>query len=112
MFYGMSYDEYWHGNPWLVVPYRQSYLLSQRKRNEEMWLQGLYICNAVAVAIHNSLDNKKIDYLKTPLDIYPKTYAEEQEEVRQERLKVVQQLSMLSAQFNNKKKGTDIDGKP
>ena len=112
MLYGMSYDEYWHGDPWLVVPYREAYLLRQRKRNEEMWIQGLYFCKAVSVAIHNNFDKSSIDYFKAPLDLYPKTYAEEQEEIRQERLKVVQKLSFMSALFNNKQKGTDIDGEP
>ena len=110
MLYGMTYEQFWYGDPWMVVTFQQAYLLKQRKRNEEMWIQGAYVANAVATAINNGFSKRKIDYLKSPLDIYPKTYAEEQEEIRQERLKLVQSLSMLAVKF--KQKGTDQDGKP
>ena len=90
----------------MAKTFQQAYLLRQRKRNEEMWIQGAYVANAVATALNNAFSKRKIDYMKAPLDIYPKSYAEEQEEIRQERIKLVKQLSMLAAKFN-KKKGTD-----
>ena len=107
----MTYEQYWHGDPWMVVAYREAFILKQRKRNEELWLQGAYVAEAVSVAIHNSFEKNKVKYRESPLDIYPKTYAEKQEEIRKERQKVVQQLSILSAQFKIKQKGTDLDGK-
>lgn len=94
----------------MVEAYPDYYLLSQRKRNEEMWIQGAYIANAVSVALNNGFNKHKIDYLKKPLDIYPKTAAEEQEEIRQTRLRLVQQLSLISAQFKKSQKGTDQHG--
>ncbi len=107
----MSWEQFWHGDPWMAKAYRESYMLYQRKRNEEMWIQGAYVANAVATAIANSFSKRKVDYIKKPLDIYPKTYAEEQEEARQEKQKLVQGLSMLAARFK-KKKGSDRNGKP
>ena len=111
MLYGMTYHDYWHGDPWMVVAYREAYMLKPRKRNEEMWIQGAYIANAVGVAISNSFGKHKVDYLKSPLEIYPKTYAEEQGEIRQEKLKLIQQLSKISANFKRKQKGIDQHGK-
>lgn len=108
--YGMTYDQYWFGDPWMAKAYREAFMLRQKKRNEEMWLQGAYIMNAVSTAIHNNFSNRKSDYLKEPLDIYPKTEAEKREEIRREKLKLVQQLSMISAQFKMKQKGTDQNG--
>ena len=110
MLYGMTSEQFWFGDPWMVIAFQQAYLLRQRKRNEEMWIQGAYVANAVATAINNGFSKRKIDYLKEPLDIYPKTYAEEQEEIRQERQKLVRQLSALAARYNKKQKGTDQNG--
>lgn len=112
MVYGMTYDQYWYGDPWMTRAFEQAYLLRQRKRNEEMWIQGAYVAHAMGVAIHNAFEKRKIDYLKSPLDIYPKSEAEKQEEIRTEKLKLVQQLSMISANFKAKQKGTDQNGKP
>lgn len=111
MLYGMTYADYWHGDPWMVVAYREAYMLKQRKKNEEMWIQGAYIANAVSVSINNSFSKRKIDYMKQPLDIYPKTKAEMQEEARQEKLKLIRQLSIMASKFKNKLKGTDENGK-
>ena len=105
MLYGMSYEDFWFGDPWMVKAYEQAYMLRQRKRNEEMWIQGAYIANAVTVAVNNCLSKKKIDYMKAPLDIYPKTEAEEREEVRRQRMQLVKNLSLLKKEFNKAQKG-------
>ena len=110
MLYGMTYEQFWYGDPWMAPAFRQYFLLKQKKRNEEMWIQGAYIANAVSVSINNAFSKHRTDYLKAPLDIYPKTDAEEQEEIRQTRLKLVQQLSLISAQFKQSQKGTDQHG--
>ena len=111
MLYGMTYDQYWYGDPWMVVAFRETFLLKQRHQNEQMWIQGAYIANAVATAINNCFGKRKIDYLKSPLDIYPKTYAEEQEEIRQQRIDLIRKLSMVSAKYKaTHKKGTDEHG--
>ena len=112
MLYGMTYEQFWYGDPWMVRAFEQAYRLKQRKRNEEMWIQGAYIANAVSVALNNGFSKKKIDYLKAPLDIYPKTEAEEQEELRQQKIQLIRQLSLMSASFKQKQKGTDEHGKP
>ena len=112
MLYGMTYEQFWYGDPWMVKAYQQAFLLKQRKRNEEMWIQGAYIANAVSVALNNGFNKRKIDYMKSPLDIYPKTEAEKQEEIRQERADLVRKLSMLSAKYKTKQKGTDQNGNP
>ena len=107
MLYGMTYEQFWYGDPWMVVAYEQAYMLRQRKTNEQMWIMGAYVANAVATALNNGFSKHKIDYMKAPLDIYPKTNVEEQEEIRQERQKLVQSLSMLAVKFKQKQKGTD-----
>lgn len=94
----------------MVRAYRDAYLLTQRKRNEEMWIQGAYIANAVAVALNNGFNKRKIDYIKEPFDLYPKTVAEEREEIRKERQRIVKNLTKFAALSKQSKKGTDQNG--
>ena len=110
MMYGMSYQDFWYGDPWMVRAYREAFLLKQRKRNEEMWIQGAYIANAVSVALNNGFNKRKIDYMKEPFDIFPKTEAEERDEIRKERQKIVKNLTKLAALSKQSKKGTDQNG--
>ena len=44
---GMTYDQYWNDNPMLCKYYRQAEELRNDKKNQELWLQGLYIYEAL-----------------------------------------------------------------
>ena len=44
---GMSPEQYWDGDPGLTKHYRKADELSRRRRNEELWLQGMYIYEAL-----------------------------------------------------------------
>ena len=76
--------------------YKEAFNLKRRQRNEEMWVNGIYQLSALNVALHNAFDKHKIEYLKEPLDIFPKSEAEKEEERRQERKKLVDWLSRLT----------------
>lgn len=39
---GMSLDEYWYGDPFLLVTYRKYNALQKRKADEIAWLNGYY----------------------------------------------------------------------
>ena len=65
----MSYAEYWTGDPTLVQYYRKAYKVRQDEINNNAWLQGMYIYDAVSTALHNALRDKKTrtrDYAKQP----------------------------------------------
>lgn len=47
MSYGMSYDEYWHGSPYRAKFYLEAHKLKVRQKDEEMWMQGMYIYEAL-----------------------------------------------------------------
>lgn len=47
MSYGMSYDEYWYGEPYRAMFYLKAYKLKVRQKDEEMWMQGMYIYEAL-----------------------------------------------------------------
>ena len=44
---GMSYEEYWESDPMLTKYYREADELRRARRNEELWLQGMYIYEAL-----------------------------------------------------------------
>lgn len=47
---GMTYDQYWNEDCMLVKYYREAYELRREERNNDLWLQGLYIYNALCAA--------------------------------------------------------------
>jgi hypothetical protein len=68
---GMSYAEYWEGDPKLAQYYRKAYRIKQEEFNNNAWLQGVYIYDAISTALHNALRGMS----KHPLP--PKEYAKQ-----------------------------------
>ena len=44
---GMTSEQYWDGDSTLVKYYRKAEELRNERRNQEMWLQGMYIYEAI-----------------------------------------------------------------
>ena len=44
---GMTYDQYWNGDCTLPKYYRKADGIRKERRNEELWLQGMYIYEAL-----------------------------------------------------------------
>ena len=89
---GMSYAEYWEGDPSLARYYRKAYQIKQEEINNNAWLQGLYIYDAISTALHNALRGKNStarDYAKQPYNFNKKekTEAEKAKEVAVEQEK-------------------------
>ena len=112
--YGMTYEQYWYGDPWMVRAYAQSYLIRRKIENENAWIQGAYIANAVTISIANTFGKKRVDYLKKPLDLFEKTEAEQKNEIRAERKKLIAWLNSMKRASVRKKEntGSESDGKP
>lgn len=47
---GMTPEQYWDGDPELVKYYRKAEEIRNEKRNQELWLQGMYIYEALCDA--------------------------------------------------------------
>lgn len=98
----MSPEEYWHGSPELTAAYREAYKIRKEERNWEMWLQGLYFCHAVNVALSNSLEkNSKAQYMSEPLKIFPLTEKEIEEQQEKEAELLYKKLNAFAERFNN-----------
>lgn len=95
---GMTYDEFWNQDVTLVRAYRKAQELRDRRRNQELWLQGMYIYEAlcdVAPVFHAfaKRGTKPEPYAKEP---YPITEAEIRE--REER-KAREAQERIKAEF-------------
>ena len=47
---GMTYDEFWNQDVRLVEVYRRAAELRDKRRNQELWLQGMYMYEALCDA--------------------------------------------------------------
>ena len=88
---GMSYEQFWDGDVDMVKTYRVAAELKDKRRNQELWLQGMYIYEALCDAsplFRFSMKKgpvKPEPYVKEP---YPITAEEVRErEVRDARAK-------------------------
>ena len=79
---GMSFAEYWEGDPKLAQYYRKAYQIKQDEINYNSWLQGVYIYDAVSTALYNALRGMgktkppAKDYAKQPYEFRSKTKSE------------------------------------
>lgn len=44
---GMPYNEFWYGDCSLTKCYREAEKIKRRQKNEELWLQGMYVYEAI-----------------------------------------------------------------
>ena len=89
---GMSSAEYWSGDSSLVRYFRKAYEIKQEEINNNAWLQGMYIYDAVSTALHNALRGKNAkarEYAKQPynFDNKDKSELEKAKEVETEQAK-------------------------
>lgn len=103
----MTEQQFWHGDPWLAKYYRKAHDLKRQERNQELWMQGLYIYDALAVVLGNAFGKKggkKLKYLEKPIDITEKTEEEkEREEIRKQN-QIIANLNNLKINWDTKQK--------
>ena len=90
----MSSAEYWEGDCSLTRYYRKAYKIKQEEINNNAWLQGMYVYDAISTALHNALRDKNTkarNYAKQPYDFNnrEKTEFEKAREVEIEQQKAL-----------------------
>lgn len=94
MSFGMSYDEFWYDSPYRAMFYRNSHKLKVKQKNEEMWMQGMYIYEAlcdVSPILHafSKKGTKPLPYPDKPFGTNvdkEETEADKEQEVQNARL--------------------------
>ena len=97
---GMDYQTYWIDDPLLINAYVRADQIKQRRKDHELWLQGLYVYHAIGnlAPVLNALakSHKPGKYPEFPFS----TPQEEIEQAKAERFK--QQLREYARAFNQK----------
>lgn len=91
---GMSYDEFWNSDVSRVKAYRKANELRDKRRNQELWLQGMYFYEALcdASALFRFTTKKTIKpepYIKEP---FPITAAEVRERKEREQREMEERI--------------------
>lgn len=110
---GMTEEQYWNGDPYLVRAFKKAHEYKIEMRNQELWLQGLYIHNAFGVVLHNAFrgrGSKAEKYLEKPLDIMNRSAEKNEKKVAEEREKLIMALSAWKKDFDKAKGGKNGTG--
>ena len=89
----MTYDDFWHGDVNMVRAYRKADEMKRRRENEALWVQGLYVRDALICTVGNMFSGKgaqKHEYPKEPYAITEMDIREREEreaKLREERIK-------------------------
>ncbi len=107
---GMTYEQFWDGEATMAKAFREADMIRRRRRNEELWLEGIYTAEALSATVGNmfSKGNKH----KYPDEPIPITAAEQQERrEREEKAKMerIKAKFIAKALAVNSKKGGSHD---
>ena len=102
MSWGMTWDEFWYESIDRLQAYWQANQFSIERRNQELWLQGLYIRSAVASCL-----DKKFKYPEKPQRVTEMTDAEAEAESKRklEHMRVV--LNEHKRRWDARNKGVE-----
>lgn len=109
---GMTYEEFYNGPYGLVVSYRKTHEIEERRENEKMWRQGLYFYHAlcdVSPVLHAFAKSgtTPLGYMDEPIPL-TRDEAKKREERRLKRKQEEIRLKMI-AQMEKMKKVVKSD---
>jgi hypothetical protein len=96
---GMTYDQFWNDDPLLVKSYLKANEYKSRRRNEEMWLQGVYFGYAIA-----SIMDKNSKYPDVPLPLTKKEQLEQEEHKKRVHFEQLKAKMVIASQMINRNK--------
>lgn len=100
---GVSKKEFMDSTPKDLEPYKKAYEYKQKEKDCDMWQMGIYVLNAVSVAVNGALVGKKYkgEYFEKPLSIKKEDSGEKitEEKIKEERGKLLMQLQTMQANF-------------
>ena len=114
---GMTYEQFWLEDCYLAKFYREADKLSARRKNQELWLQGMYIYEGFSAVLSNAFakkGSKREKYPEKPYDIdVPDTVddADAKEKAKSDAIRI--KLEAWSAKVNagfQKREGVTSDG--
>ena len=108
---GMTPEQYWDGDSTLVKYYRKAEELRNDKRNQELWLQGMYIYEAICdvAPILHAFAKKGTKPTPYPTKPYPITKKQVRNEEEEKQRKLAEKgkkfMEAMAASINKKFEG-------
>ncbi len=104
----MTYDQYWNDDCRLTEYYRKAHELQNKRRNQELWLQGAYIYEAlldVAPVLQFRKKNAKpTPYPEEPFPLTEKEVQEKKEREARKRYEKIKARMEAFTKVQNKRK--------
>ena len=82
---GMSYDAFWNEDVSMVKAYRKADELNRRRQNDLLWMQGIYVRDALLSTIGNMFSKKSSANFNYPREPYPVSMEQKLEAEEKER---------------------------
>lgn len=102
--YGMTWHEFWYESIDRLADYWQKYQFDIESRNQELWIQGIYIQEAVAAV----LDSKhRVKYPSKPFRLTELTSEEKEAENKRKVEALREALMAHKRRWDAKHKGVD-----
>lgn len=77
----MSYEQFYNQDVELARFYRQAYEIQETRHNSHMWLQGMYIYDAISTSLYNVFCRKSGQQASSyPSQPYPLTDKQKEED--------------------------------
>ena len=84
---GMTYEQYWYGDPLMVRAFYKADKIRQQRMNDEAWLYGAYVYRALAATVGNMFKKegtKPIEYPQKPIEFSVEEESQEDKEKLEE----------------------------
>lgn len=112
---GMTYEEYWHGDASLPRYYLKAHQIRRKIRNEDMWMQGKYIYDALLMVSPTFRDlvkeHEPMPYHTDPYPLTAKDAREIQERKDREKMEAdMEKVKLFAEAWNRKFEGGETDG--
>lgn len=103
---GMTYEQFWYGEPTLAEVYRKADAIRRSRKNQELWLEGIYMMNALSATVGNMFSKgQKNQYPSEPLPITLEEQQERKEREQKARMERIKAAFTTKALVMNSKLG-------
>jgi hypothetical protein len=85
----MTADQFWLDDPALCRAYRKADEIRKRRMNEELWLNGIYMAEALASTVGNMFSKQKYKYPSEPKPITMSEIEERRERERKSKMEKI-----------------------
>lgn len=112
---GMTYDEYWNGDPELPKYYRKADEIRQKRINAEAWLYGRYVYEALCSMVPLPVGFAKKNGKPKPYPNEPHKYETDEEKRERDGMEAGREhmkraMEAWNAKFRAKEGGNKTDG--